>query len=148
MPRLGSLIPVTNDPLLLLLCRWTDIVGKQNRKVLCPREFDSEKKILRIAVPNSMVRAQYEPLLSLIVEKIGATLPEVTVEKIVLSVEPRCFERKSPRGEMSPSITRTPSSAEIAKARQRLIEKGVSPRSAAILAPLEVMREHTRDADT
>ncbi len=146
MPRLISLISAGNDPLLLLISRWTAVVGRRNRKILFPKKLDVEKKTLRIAVPNSMVRAQYEPLLSLIVEKIAQVAPGMPVEKIVLSVEPRYFAGNAELTE-PPVVSVDPAPEAVGNARQRLVEKGVSPRLATTLAHIEVMLEQNRDAD-
>ncbi len=146
MPKFISLISVENDPLLLLISRWTAIVGRRSRKILFPKRLDVEKKTLRVAVPNSMVRAQYEPLLPLIVEKIAQVLPSIPVEKITLSVEPRYFER-SAGTEETPGTSVSPAPEAVKKAQQRLLEQGISPRLAANLAHIEAMLEQNRDAD-
>ncbi len=146
MPRLESLIATEKDPLLLILTRWTAIVGRRNRKVLFPKNYDTSKQILRVAVPNSMVRAQYEPLLALIVEKAAQVLPCVPIKKIILSVEPRYFERRQERVER-PDRVIVPDQEAVIRARQRLVEKGVSVRFIETLAYIEAMLTQSRNAD-
>ncbi len=147
MPRLGEFLPHDGDPLMTVIVQWSAVVGKRSRRLLFPRKYDAFHKVLYVAVPNSMVRAQYEPLLPLIIEKMAQVVPEVPVQRIALSVDPRWFPAKERIGADTPPPPPEPDPAQVAAAEQRLLEAGVSPRFASVLARIEVLRNQRRDED-
>ncbi|HOW51896.1 MAG TPA: DciA family protein [bacterium] len=144
--KIISDIPADRELLTAVLFQWTAIVGKKSRNMLFPYEFDRRKRVLKVAVPNSMVRAQYEPLLPLIVEKMARILPEARVAGIALSVEPRHFEKKKRRPPARPPRP-APDPATVAEAERRLIAGGVSPEKARVLAEIAVLIDEKRRAD-
>jgi len=128
-----------------LLLRWSAIVGPRNRCLLFPYALDQKRKCLRVAVPNGMVKAQYSPLLPLIIQKIGEVLPIVSVETIVLSVEPRFFEKRFRATQKKEEGTPINEDA-LERACQRLLDEGVSPRFVSSLAKIEVLLNQRRHA--
>gem|GEM_PF-1245241 len=144
--RVVAAIPADQELLTAVLFQWTAIVGKKSRNMLFPYEFDRRKRFLKVAVPNSMVRAQYEPLLPLIVEKLTRLMPEARIAGITLSVEPRHFEKKKRRPPARPARPR-PDAENVAEAERRLIAGGVSEQKAHILAEIAVLIDEKRRAD-
>ncbi len=132
------------DLLLRVLSDWTRIVGARSRGILFPYKLDKRKKTLRIAVPNAMVRSQYEPLAALIVEKMAKVCPGSGIEHLVFSVEPRFFKRHKSVARPRPGVE--PEPGTVTEKKEYLVAQGLSPERAEVLARIAARLERRRHA--
>lgn len=133
-----------SDILLRLLSDWTRIVGARSRGLLFPYRLDRRKKTLRVAVPNAMVRSQYEPLAPLILEKLAKVCPQAGVEHLSFSVEPRFFKRNKSVARPRPGAE--PEPALVIEKKEYLVAQGLSPERAEVLARIAARLERRRHA--
>lgn len=132
------------DILLRILSDWTRIVGARSRGILFPYKIDRRKKTLRVAVPNAMVRSQYEPLASLIIEKMAKVCPGAGVEHLAFAVEPRFFKRQKSAARPRPGAEPDPEA--VAEKTAYLTAQGLSPERAGVLARIAARLERRRHA--
>ncbi len=146
MAKLDKILNSSGNPFFKVIINWTSIAGKSNREIMKPVRIS--KRILFVAVPNSMVLKTVRRFHESVLEKVQKVAGKTSVKEIKFFSDPSKF-KDTPEKIVKKSVKRTVlNEADVQRRNEELIKKGIDPSLARTMAEIDfILKDKKRIND-
>ena len=136
MAKLDSILKSSGNSFFKVIANWTSIAGNSNREIMKPVRIS--KKVLFVAVPNSMVLKTVKRFQSSILEKVQSVTGKTSVKEIKFFSDPSKFKdiERKPKKKTDPSIL---NKIDVERRYSELVQMGIDPALARTMAEIDLI---------